>query len=300
MLGKVGRGAILIVLISLLIFQTNNSYSKDIPFKLIEIEKVSRYHENRIAFQHIQRQISDDFDDSISCLLIIKDDRMYLLRDGYDDANVIRTTRYLLELERKVYDSLWVNLIDKKPDYIRITDRRVELMINTNKDFVSKNFGNFYANVRNSFIQKHVNVFRRLLNNRSEAGLHIERNPIQKSLFVGASDAETKYALAVSGKTLNDTVYFAEDADGDGFTETFTVDLVDGFHWGFKSGPNILFIYNNKEEDIKQIIGKLVHEAYYGTSDEEKNILANFPKDEDIISEFKLDKVAQVSGISEQ
>ncbi|MBN2401554.1 MAG: hypothetical protein JXN64_04070, partial [Spirochaetes bacterium] len=92
----------------------------------------------------------------------------------------------------------------------------------------------------------------------------------------------------------------AEDSDGDEITETFYVVYDDGFNWGFKSGPNILFIYNNRDEEIKQLMGKLCYEAYYGTPEEESLILKNFPKETDIIDAFKLEKVTLQASQSQK
>jgi hypothetical protein len=163
-------------------------------------------------------------------------------------------------------------------------------LLNVTEEFVEKNFGDFYRSVRNSLINKHVQIFKSLMRDRVESSLNLQRKPISPPAFQEVKEP-SKYSTVVSAKTLNDTLYYAEDSDGDNITETFYVTFEDGFTWGFKSGPNIIFIYNNKEEDIKQLIGKLCYEAYYGTSEEEKAILKTFPKDSEIIETFKLEKV---------
>ncbi len=266
-------------------------FSKDIEFQYIELEQVSRYSEDRIAFQHIEKDFSADFDNSIATLLIIKDKKMYLIKDGYDNPKEVRTQKLLYDTESRMGGDLWANKINMKPDYIRITERRVELLKNFNEDFVSKNFGSFYTSIRDSFLQKHVNVFKQLMLNRKESGLIVERMPIPKPTYIGSEDVPVKYSITVSGKTIDEKLYYAADMDGDGITETFYVTIPDGFNWGYKSGPNIVFIYDNKQEDIKKMIGTLAKDAYYGTADEEKVILTTFPKDEDIIREFNLEKV---------
>jgi hypothetical protein len=279
----------MLLLIALAALPVYAYFGKSIDYLPIEVETISRYTEDRIAYQQIQTAPIPGSDDSQAGLLIIKDRKMYLLKDGYDDPRVVRTQQLLIQKESAMVGDVWVNKINSKPDYIRITDRRIELMKNFGEEFVSKQFGSFYVSVRNAFLNRHVQTFRQLMNNRAESGLVVERVPLPKPLYVGAPDEPTKYATYVIGKTIDDKLYYAIDADGDGVTETFTVNIPDGFHWGYKSGPNIILILNNTDEEIKGIIGKLAHEAYYGTPDEEKNILQTFPKDSDIIQEFNLE-----------
>jgi len=270
-------------------------FGRGIDFMPIEVETVSRYNEDRIAYQQIQTAPNLGRDDSVASLLVIKDRKMYLLKDGFDDPRVVRTQQVLLEKESAIVGDVWVNKINGKPDYIRITDRRIEVMKNFSEDFVAQQFGAFYTSVRNAFLKKHVQVFRQLMTNRAESGLVVERVPLPKPIYVGAPDEPTKYATYVIGKTIDEKIYYAIDADGDGVTETFTVNIPDGFHWGYKSGPNIILILNNTDEEVKGIIGKLAHEAYYGTPDEEKSIIQTFPKDSDIIQEFNLDAAVKAS-----
>ena len=269
-------------MIFIIIFVVTDGSSKNFPFKIIDIKNISRYNENRVSFQHIQKNINDETDNSISSLLIINKRKIYLFKDGYDNFNDIRTKRLILETQKRLIpDDLWTNTIDSKPDYIRITDRRVEILRNENQDFVTKNFGDFYLKIRNSFIQKHVNIFKTLLITRKESGLHVKKIPIPKRL--GDTSSETKFVTSVTAKTVDEKLYYAEDADGDGITETFFVNIPDGFNWGYKSGPNILCIYNNQDPEIQKIIGKITHEAYHGTAEEEEIIKKTFPKDDDIV-----------------
>ncbi len=291
MKNNIRRTLVFILAFFISLFLSVELFSKDIPFKFIAIEKVSRYIEDRIAFQHIQFGESNKLDDSMANLLVINDRQMYLLRDGFDDAKEVEMQRYIFEVRRKIYGSLWKNKVNSKPDYIKITDRRVERMVNVTEDFVNKNFGQFYQNVRNSFINKHVNVFKNLMTHREDSQLTVKRSPISPPVFMAADEKAARFYTRVTGRTVDEKIYLAEDADGDGITETFSVHLNDGFHWGYKSGPNILFIYKNKEEDIKQLIGKLAHNAYFGTSEEEKMILSKFPSDNEIMKVHKLDKI---------
>ncbi|HPB81516.1 MAG TPA: hypothetical protein PK200_05700, partial [Spirochaetota bacterium] len=68
-------------------------------------------------------------------------------------------------------------------------------------------------------------------------------------------------------------------ADGDGITETLTVNINDGFHWGFKSGPNIIFIYQNKDPEIQKLIGNLTKDAYFGTEEEQTTLKKSMSKE---------------------
>ncbi len=266
-------------------------------FKPISIEKISRYNEDRLAYQHIQKKIAPEMDDSLATLLIIKEKEIYLMKDGYDDPEKVREKRLMFEMENKLIPDLWENKINEKPDFIRITSRRIERMKNFSEEFVSRSFGTFYQNVRNAFLQKHVEVFKQLMVNRKDSGLIVERTPLPKPTYINAPETETKHKITVSAKTIDEKLYYAEDADGDGVTETFSVNIADGFNWGYKSGPNIIFVYNNQEEAVKEIIGELTKWAYYGTPEEEKNIMKSFPRDSDIIDQFNLE---EVSGQKEQ
>jgi len=249
-------------------------FSGDIGFTPISLERVSRYDEDRIAYQQItltdrQAIANKTLDNSYATLLIIRDKKMYYMIDGYDNAAELKTKRLLLEIEDKQVGNLNTNNINNKPDYIIITDRRVEILKKFNEEFVEKSFGKFYLNVREEFLSKHANIFRQLMIGRADSGLIVERVPFPKLARLGAPDPETKYALYVTAKSLDDRIYYAEDADGDGVCETFSVSMNDGFNWGYKSGPNIIYIYQNKDEEVKKIIGTLTNEAYSGTAEEE-------------------------------
>jgi len=291
---------IFIIVACISLFISNYVYSLEnilysiIDYKPIDIQLLTRYNEDRVAFQHIQIPGNTSYEKDSSCasLLIIKSNQVYLFRDGYDDIRKIKLEGLVREMRRELPKDIWVNGINSKPDYVQIADRRTEKLLNVTEDFVDKNFGDFYRSVRNSLINKHVQVFKELMRQRVESSLNLQRKPISPPAFQAVQEQPSKYSTTVSAKTLNDTIYYAEDSDGDNITETFYVVFDDGFNWGFKSGPNILFIYNNKEEDVKQLIGKLCHEAYYGTSEEEKAILKTFPKDTEIIETFKLEKVS--------
>lgn len=281
------KSKIIFILVALIFIVSPAIAKKGISYKIIELKNVSRYTEDRIAFQRIENKDSHTKgDNSLECLLIIKNKQMYLIKDGYDNAKQVETNRIILETENRLIPDLWVNKIQDKPDFIKITDRRIETLKKIDEAFVDKNFGKFYRSTRNKLIKKHAEIFRKLMINRKESGLYVLRKPIPKKL---KDNGPTKYSITVVGKMSGGTIYRAEDADGDGITETFTVKLADGFNWGYKSGPNILFIYKNNQSGVKEsnnteiekIIGKLAHDAYYGTPIEEKIIEKTFPKEED-------------------
>lgn len=271
--------------------EADNKLMPNIPYKPIEISALSRYTDDRIAFQHIQLPgFSRDADNSLASLLIIKNDEVYLFRDGYDDPKKIMFQAYLQNINREEQKDLWINKINSKPDYLRIAGRKFEKFLNTREDYVEKNCGDMYRNIRNSFLNYHVKVFKELMINRVESNFKIERKPIYPPAFKEL-DAAVKFSTTIKARAENDFIYYAEDKDGDEVTETFYVSMSDSFNWGYKSGPNVIFIYNNKEDDIKQFIGKLCYEANFGTSEEEINLSKLIPNEKDILESFKLEKV---------
>ncbi len=266
----------------LLLVMVATGYSKDFPYLEITLEGVSRYNEDRMAYQQVEEVIDPEVhqkqDTSTASLLIIKDKNMYLFKDGYDDPKVVEQNRLIREMEnRLVLNDMWARAIDGKPDYLVITDRRTEILkkfiVAEKNENLGQRYSDFYAKMRDSFIQKHVNIFRGLMINRKDSDFKMNRTPIPKRI---RDDGPIKYSTYVSAKTKDGQVYYAEDADGDGITETFYVDLPDGFNWGSNSGPNILFILKNKQENIKTMIGSLTKEAYEGTPEEEKIINKQF------------------------
>lgn len=275
----------------LFLFGVSPALPKDIDFQFMDIDQVSRYYEDRIAFQHVEKAASPAADNSLAGLLVIKSKKLYLLKDGYDNAKDVQTRLMMMDGAQQVAGDLWVNKINSKPDYVRVTERKIEVLKNFGEEYVSKNFGSFYLSVRNAFIQKHVNVFKQLMADRRESGLVVERYPIPKPVYIGSQNEPQKFGTYVVGKTLDEKLYYAEDSDGDDVTETFYVNIPDGFSWGYKSGPNILLIYGNKNEELKSIMGSLAKWAYFGTPEEEKRVIQTFPKDSEIIGEFNLDAI---------
>lgn len=271
--------AIIFCVIFIMLISISNGSAKTHPFVILDIEKISRFNEDRIAYQQIEKVTDEKIDNSIACLLVIKDSKVYLYKDGYDIPENVSSNRQSLELENKLIPDLWENKIDGNPDFVQVNDRRIELFKNVTQDFVTKNFGDFYKNIRDAFLKKHVSIFNELMINRRDSGLFVKREALSKRLY---DTGPAKYFISVTAKTLDEFIYYAEDADGDGITETFMVTISDGFDWGYKSGANTVFIYNNQKEDIKNIIGNLTRNAYYGTPEEEQNIKSTFPKTEDI------------------
>ncbi|MCU0822075.1 MAG: hypothetical protein MUC95_06320 [Spirochaetes bacterium] len=264
----------------------------DFSYSIIDIGKITRYNQDRLAFQHIEAESGIEHDNSLSALLMIDRENIYLVMDGYDDPKDIEKYAFAYKIGKRIFGDLWKNKVNSKPDYIRITERRFERMLNVTEDFVNKNFGGFYANIRNAFIEKHVRVFKSLMFTRGESSMVVKREAITPEFIVTkeGTKEEAKYSIKVFAKSPEDAIYYAEDADGDDITETLTVTINDGFGWGYKSGANIVFIYKNKSDDLKALIGKLAHDAYYGTPEEERVILSNFPPDTDIIKQHRLDE----------
>lgn len=261
----------------------------NVPFKIMELDQISAYKEDRIAYQHVQRNTIPEVDNSVATLLVVRDNKMYLIKDGFDSAKDISQNKLIFDSQNKLIPDLWVNKIDNIPEYIRITDRRIIILQKDDKDFVNKNYGTFYRNVRNEFLKKHAEILRRLMFTRSDNGVFIERKALPKPIYVGAPDIPTKYSTRIVAKTDDEKIYIAEDADGDGITENFSVSVPDGFNWGYRSGPNIIFIsienYNDKHKDVMEknkevidIIGKLADEAYRGTPEEENAIQSDIKK----------------------
>lgn len=284
--GKSGKIAIILCFLVVL---AASVYSKDLTYEELSIEDISKYNEDRMAYQQVEYIVDPEVhqkqDTSIASLLIIRDKKMYLFKDGYDDHHVVEQNKVIKEMEnRLVQNELWTRNIDNKPDYLIITDRRVEVLkkviVAEKDDNLNQRYTDFYIKMRDAFIQKHVAIFRGLMINRKDAEFRMNRIPIPKSINY---NGPTKYFTYATAKTKTGEVYYAEDSDGDGITETFTVELPDGFHWGYKSGPNIVFILKNKQENIKAMIGSLTKEAYEGTPEEEKIITKQFDKlDKDI------------------
>ncbi|MEJ5361242.1 MAG: hypothetical protein WHV26_04185 [Spirochaetota bacterium] len=77
----------------LILLCTTSVIAIDFNFKPIIIEELSRYNEDRIAYQHVQKQIVPNMDNSFSALLIVKDRKIYLIQDGYDNPELVNTKR---------------------------------------------------------------------------------------------------------------------------------------------------------------------------------------------------------------
>ncbi len=270
-----------------MLFPLRNLYSRNFEFKIIDIIDLNRYDENRIAYQQYEKPYNqfqiDTEDNSIAALMIIKNKKIYLFEDGYDDSSMIRKKALLYANGNQLSPDLWVNKICGKPNFFMATNRKVELLKNTSKDWIAANYNDFYINIRNEFLRKHVTIFLSLIIDRTDTDMTVLRSELPKKI---SDQGPVKFSIAVTAHTKNGgAVYFAEDGDGDGITETFTVNTTDGFDWGYKTGANTINIINNTQKDIEKIIGKIASMAYYGSPAEEQIIKKTFPT-QDRISEM--------------
>ena len=274
-----------VVLILFILFFSGVSISKEKDHLILDPDKISRYSEDRIAFQRIENPEEQMKDNSVENLLIIKNNKTYFIVDGYDIISEVQMKKIVMDAENKYIENndFWLNKINGKPDYVRIIYRRSDLLKNTNEEFVTSNFGPFYKSVRDKFIKIHVDKFRILMKNRGESKLTVKRRLLSVKVNPdNPNDIKQRFFKSVTAKACDETVYYCEDADGDGITETFMATLDDGFDWGVGSGSNLILIRGNTDKDIETMIGKLVNEAENGTVEEEKKMFQEFPKEEDI------------------
>lgn len=275
----------LIAILMLTLFFSAVVISKDRGYLVIDVDKISRYNQDRIAYQRIENPDEQTKDNSVEVLLVIKNNKTYYLVDGYDNVADVAMKRIVMDAENKYIENndFWANKINGKADYVRIIYRRSDLLRNTNEEFVSSNFGQFYNSVRDRFIKLHVEKFRTLMKNRGESRLTVSRRLLSTRVDPdNNTNIIQKFYKSATAKAGDETVYFCEDADGDGITETFMASLDDGFDWGIDSGPNVLLIKGNTDKDIETMIGKLVNESENGTVEEEKKMFQEFPREDDI------------------
>jgi hypothetical protein len=256
-------------------------------FKPIDLSKISNYETDRVVFQHIEHFRDLSSDPSMEALLVIKDRKMFLLMDGYDNPFDAKARKFKAESRNtyteKEQDQVWTNKINGKPDFIQIMDRRSPIMMNANEEYVSQNFGAFYKSIRDKFIMEHVEKYRQILRNRKDAGMYIVRKRLPRPMAAAdAEDYNDRFYTSAKAKASDGTMYICEDADGDGVTETFIATLRDGFNWGYKSGPDLIIILKNTDKDIETLIGKLTNEALNGSVEDEKMMIETFPKEKDI------------------
>jgi hypothetical protein len=277
MIQKFGTFVICFIALSI-VFQMQALYSKEISFTPVDIQKLSRYDEDRVLFQQYEgtpnAYAGDAMDNSIARLMVIKDKKVYLFQDGYDSPEQVKLNKDTLDRGNQMLPDMWPNKISDSPNFVLITDRRKEMQRNISKEWVSNNYKDFYLSVRDKFLKKHVSIFFSMLINRRDNEITISRKRIPRKI---ADGDQAKYITAVTAKTSEGTIYYAEDADGDGITETFTVNFNDGFYWGSGSGPNIVCIAHNTQKDIEKIIGRLASFAYGGSPAEEEIIKKTFP-----------------------
>ncbi len=292
------KSGVIIVLFILLFSSASDLFSKPKDFSILDPDKVTRYSEDRIVYQRIETKkdlTKDDFvenytitkDNSVENLLIIKDRKMHFIVDGFDSITDVQRTKILKDSVNKYVEDndYWANKINGKPDYIRVIYRRSDLMMNTSEEFVTTNFGAFYKTVRDKFIKMHVDKYRQLLRNRGESKLTIKKYLLSYKVNPeNSNDIKERFYISAKAKANDGTVYYCEDADGDGITETFTATRDDGFDWGLNSGPNLLSIMGNTDKDLETFIGKLANESINGTVEEEKKMFQQFPTEKDVIN----------------
>ena len=292
------KSCVILFFFILLFSSASDLFSKESVFSIINPDKISRYNEDRIVFQRVEKRkdtTKDDFiennsiteDNSVENLLIIRDRKTHFIVDGYDSISDIQTNKIIKDAQNKYLEDndFWLNKINGKPDYIRIIYRRSDLMVNANEEFVTTNFGQFYKSVRDRFIKMHVDKFKQLLRNRGESKLTINKHVLSYKVNPeNSNDIQEKFFISAKAKANDGTVYYCEDADGDGITETFTATRDDGFDWGINSGPNLLSIMGNTDKDIETFIGKLSNESVHGTVEEEKKMFQQFPTEKDVIN----------------
>jgi hypothetical protein len=261
--------------------------SRNYDYLPIDLSKISSFDNERISFQRVEQSTDLTRDNSFESLLVIRKRMMYLIMDGYDSPYLANLRKVKIAIQ-KTYgenenDLIWPNRINGKPDFVQVADRHNELMKTSTEETVSTNHGAFYKSIREKFIREHVQKFRQLMRNRDESELFVDVTLLPRPLW--AADREKypdKHYIFAKARALDGTTYSCEDADGDNVTETFMVDGRDGYNWGYKSGANIIFIYKNSEKEIENLIGKLAHEAVYGSAEDEKEMFEKFPKEKDI------------------
>src|SRR4030042_5015147 len=127
-----------------LLFQVPALYSKDLGYTLVSIENLNRYDEDRVLYQQfestLEKYASGANDNSIAALMVIKDKKVYLFEDGYDSPEQVKLNRDTLDRSSQILPDMWQNKIDSIPDFVLITDRRIELQRNTAKEWVSSNY----------------------------------------------------------------------------------------------------------------------------------------------------------------
>lgn len=289
---------ILIFIAVITLFLPVTSSSKEKTLMMVDIRHLSRYDENRVLYQQFEKihdENSNEYeytDNSFAALMVIKDKKVLFIEDGYDNPEEVRNNRTTYELGKQAIPDLWVNKISGSPNFIIITDRKIELQKSSSKEYVSANYKDFYLTVRDKILKKHVSIFLSLIVNRKEAEISISRERLSRKI---SDTGPVKYLTRVTGRTPDGgTIYSAEDADGDGITETFTVDCKDGFEWGFNSGPNLVCIINNTQKDVEKIIGRIVNLAYYGSPEEEQIIKKTFPTAEKV--KAMIDELYNIDG----
>ncbi|HNW28152.1 MAG TPA: hypothetical protein PKN50_06745, partial [Spirochaetota bacterium] len=198
---KFGKNLVCLLAISC-IFLVPASYSKQQTLTLVDIQKLTRYDENRVLYQQFEKAPTEGdgatHDNSIAALMVIKDKKVYLIQDGYDNPEQVAHNKAVLDRTSQIVPDLWQNKIANSPNYVMITDRKIEIQKNMTKEFVSSNYKDFYLAVRDKFLKKHVAIFLSLIVNRKESDINVSRERIPRKISDGD---QVKYITRVTGRT---------------------------------------------------------------------------------------------------
>ena len=119
-----------------------------------------------------------------------------------------------------------------------------------------------YDTLKKQHIQKYAELFREVIKNSIRVPISSETTRIvfdSESCGAPGEDSEkVVFGWRIRLFASDHTEYLVEDCNGDGITETFLAWTPDYFNWGDENIPNALIIYNNKDQDIKDLIGDLV------------------------------------------
>ncbi len=269
------------IIVSLILFGSvlvwQDAQSKKIEYEDININQVTDYSLDRIAFLHIENDPDGEpqkKDNSIESLLIIKDNRMILMKSGYDNPDEVhalyqqfKAASFSTEIYPVEKNDIWPAKIKNEPNFMVLTDKRMPIVKKEKKEAAGSNWETYNKlyEVRKDFVNQHVRIFKSLILNQRESNMIVKREVIdyflpEKNKKSGGTEAggggDSKktiivYSTQVWAKSFDGNVYYAEDMDGDGIVETFSVKVSDNFHWGNNVTPNVLLISVNTAEAKK-------------------------------------------------
>lgn len=220
------------------------------------------------------------------------------------------------------------NMSDGLPDYVAMslpgkTRPFFQRLDSEKENWVKDNLGAFYKSIRNKLVQRYANQYKELLlrpykyNARIEGSFSendplckIEQEEVEKSKEQSAEeqtkasqnerDAKThatkdpekahSFYTRIDIYSHQGTHYTVLDCDHDGVVESFFVYEVGGLHWSSrKELPNTISIFNNRDPEIKEIIGDLITIESQGDTE----IFSDFKKKEKEIQKSIEDKIKQ-------